>query len=904
MSVKKIVFGLFVAVLAVLAFSCNMGMDEMQAYTSQAARRRSYSSGGDVMIGGGTVEDDVFADDTSIETSEETRTNADGSTTTIKTTVKTIKNPDGSTSVVTTKTEIKTNTDGSRDVTTTITETNTPGDFNPFYNADPTNNWNDPNYKFSASVVDDFFLKVVFGSGNIPAYTFYHGTGFTSGTYTVTNTPLGGTPSQSKVNVKSYAAPDGLNKVTAPMNVDIKSATFHRFDGRNPLRKPLTKAEQTNTGRFRFWHFNGDASIQKLDQYLCVVDTYSKFIWAYVKITGTGTTAGQAVPVKFDAMENYGAKRMFWEYDPIGYLNADGSVTLYTEYINDMKNQTAVNFFPQIHDPNRQLASRNGVDGAGRSPYYWNGAPSWFKKGEETTTEKVIGPIHYAPGQEIDDSALGGGTSGDIPEGSKFPEFAAGKYFADRPQVDYNYRTYWTGNWDTLYKKGWGTVLNEWQFGFEGDVLTFTSVDDKIGESSKKTETYKFVKDADDTGKSAIFKDSSNQQVTISISDKELLKNGVLLAKEDFSDPGADFILRVRGQTYQKEVDGKLVSYRFSYDGGTVTTKNMSGAASNIPGLESKPTPGGAFCGDGTYYFVKEKEGSKTSGLYRMYGESVGGWGSLAMYKDPYYGLDLQGDGYTQIRRTRASNDQDPWGANTIKDTFSAESEIGIRTTNPKPDQKAVSVTITAKSIKNENMLSKYISGGSWFKDIKADTAYMMNVMRGAVYSSGQTIERKSIAKTTTSNGEYEEYGGVTAIGSGYKLNAGSTENYNKTEDFDPVVITDDGDVFIELDAKVWLYDIRWGAINTFIETAGEPYKLASFESPIIKFKYDKATKTIKLINSGSGVPEDRNWSVAEGDTKDFVINYETGVDKKFNTTDGTDKAKCKVTYSIKFTID
>lgn len=894
MSVKKIVFGLFVAVLAVLAFSCNMGMDEMQAYTSQAARRRSYSSGGDVMIGGGTVEDDVFADDTSIETSEETITNADGSTTTIKTTVKTVKNPDGSTSVVTTKTEIKTNKDGSRDVTTTITETKTPGDFNPFYNADPANNWNDPDYRFPASVVDDFFLKVVFGSGNIPDYTFYRGTGFATGTYPVTNTPEGGSPSTSNVNTKYYRPANGENRVTDPLNVNIENAEFHRFDGRNPLRRPASKAEQVNTGRFRFWHFKGKASVQNLDQYLCVVDTYSKFIWAYVKITGTSETAGQAVPVKFDAMENYGDRRMFWEYDPIGYVDSNGNVTLYDEYKNDMKNQTAVKFFPQIHNATRGVATQNGSGGAGRSPYYWASVPDWFKKGEETTTEKVIGPIHYAPGQEIDDSALGGGGDDETPVESKFLNAltAAGGYFKDRPIIPYSYKA---RDGSSRNATGYDTKLIEWELPFEKPQLVYSFIDEKIGESSKKTEIYKFVKDNDENGTSATFKDSTGREVVFKLDGKSLLKDDKKVGATDFADPGADFILRVSGQTYQKEVDGKLVSYRFSYDGGSVTTRNMTGLG-----------VGGNYRGDGTYYFVQEVAGNKQRAIYQYFGQVS------AIYTDPYYGLELL-DGYKQIQRTRASSDLNAWSENLgnvgvawewLLSQLTSSSEIGIRTTNPKPDQKAVSVTITAKSIKNENMLSKYISGGSWFKDIKADTAYMMNVMRGAVYSSGQTIERKSIAKTTTSNGEYEEYGGVTAIGSGYKLNAGSTENYNKTEDFDPVVITDDGDVFIELDAKVWLYDIRWGAINTFIETAGEPYKLASFESPIIKFKYDKATKTIKLINSGSGVPEDRNWSVAEGDTKDFVINYETGVDKKFNTTDGTDKAKCKVTYSIKFTID
>lgn len=675
----------FIFAIVFLFFGCNLGFDT--AYYMQA-NRDDVSEDEVGIIEDGETEPEDFGDDEegNGDVAEETEevTNADGSVTTKKTTTKTVTNPDGSTSVIVTLVETTTYPDGSRDVTTTITETKTPGDFNPFYNGE----WNDPNYKFPASTVDNFFLKVVFGSGNIPAYQFYKGGSFKNGSYTVTNTPIGGKPSTSKVNTKYYNPPNGENKVTDPMNVNIENAEFHRFDGRNPLRRPASKAEQTNTERFRFWHFKGKASVQNLDQYLCVVDTHSKFIWAYVKITGTSTTAGQAVPVQFDALENYGDKRMFWEYDPIGYVDANGNVTLYNEYTNDMRSQTAVNFFPKIHNANRGVATQNGAGGAGRSPYYWANVPDWFEKGEVEVTVKGPTTVHYAPGEEIDsgsDDADGDGDDETTIE-SKFLNAlsAAGGYFKSRPKIEYKYRKR-DGNLE--YRVGYDTNLIEWELPFDEPQLVYSVTDEKIGDSSKKTEVYKFVKDNDENGTSATFKDNTGTEVVFSLNGTSLLKGGQTVGASDFADPGADFILRVRDTKFVKVVTvdrvRKVVKYEFSEDGGSVTTKNMTGTS-----------VGGSFTGDGTYYFVQEVDGNKKRAIYQLFD-------TVAFYRNPYYGLELI-DGYKQIQRTRASSDLNAWSENLgtvgagwewIVGKFSSPSEIGVRTAESVADAGGIALS-------------------------------------------------------------------------------------------------------------------------------------------------------------------------------------------------------------------
>lgn len=121
--------------------------------------------------------------------------------------------------------------------------------------------------------------------------------------------------------------------------------------------------------RFIFMRINGSAAGTPMNNYLIAVDKYSKFIFAYAKITKTGSTLGIKYPSEFDAIEKYADRRKFYEYDPIGFVHEDGSVTLYDEYKNEMA-AGATDYVPSVHKTSdnkpRALATRNNP---GRSPY-------------------------------------------------------------------------------------------------------------------------------------------------------------------------------------------------------------------------------------------------------------------------------------------------------------------------------------------------------------------------------------------------------------------------------------------------------------------------------------------------------------------------------------------------------
>ena len=231
--------------------------------------------------------------------------------------------------------------------------------FNPGYQGDGYDGWNNENYIFDGSVIDKWFMKVSFGSGNVPSYQFFIPT---DGRVWAQGDAL-------KNEFSFDASPDG-NKVTSPVTVDISGMVVYKYVSKNPLLDANgSYNSSTRLRRFIFMKIDGKAAGVPMNNYLIAVDKYSKFIFAYAKITSTGSTFGQKYPTAFDAIEKYEDKRKFYEYDPIGFVNKDGSVTLYDEYKSEMASG-ATDYVPSVHktaDGNpRGLATRNNP---GRSPY-------------------------------------------------------------------------------------------------------------------------------------------------------------------------------------------------------------------------------------------------------------------------------------------------------------------------------------------------------------------------------------------------------------------------------------------------------------------------------------------------------------------------------------------------------
>ncbi|WP_300752633.1 hypothetical protein [uncultured Brachyspira sp.] len=230
-----------------------------------------------------------------------------------------------------------------------------PADQDPFLNGQ----WNSIDYEFDGNKILEFLFAASFDNNNVPVYSF-----FKDGTQWEVSDAL--------TAEKKYNAKDGANKA---QGYSISSATFYRYDYKNPLIAPENSYNQSDRmKRFVFYRLVGNAVIVPLNNYLIAVDTYSKLVFAYGKITKTGSTMGQAYPTAFEAVELHGDKRPFYEYDPIGFMSYDASadslkLTLYREYQNEMA-RDANAYFPQIHDASREIAGYVDANSAGRSPYY------------------------------------------------------------------------------------------------------------------------------------------------------------------------------------------------------------------------------------------------------------------------------------------------------------------------------------------------------------------------------------------------------------------------------------------------------------------------------------------------------------------------------------------------------
>lgn len=216
--------------------------------------------------------------------------------------------------------------------------------------------WNKPDYKFDGAKFDTWLLKVEFDGQNIPQYGF-----FDDGTQWTESHTKEGYP-----EVAFDASKHGWKAQGYGMN----PLMIYRYNHKNPL---VAADGDYNTSdrldRFFFYRIVGKAVVVDLDQYLIAVDTYSKFVFAYAKVTSTTTVVGNKVPNGFGPVESYGEKRFFYEYDPIGYVDENGTVTLYNSYKSEML-KGATDYFPSIHNKADMTMATHSPGGDGRSPYY------------------------------------------------------------------------------------------------------------------------------------------------------------------------------------------------------------------------------------------------------------------------------------------------------------------------------------------------------------------------------------------------------------------------------------------------------------------------------------------------------------------------------------------------------
>lgn len=394
--------------------------------------------------------------------------------------------------------------------------------------------YNNPNYGgYEASRFDSWLFKASFRDDKLPIYTFFDDN---------SRSWIGGGMDWNNIPANYYQGKNGENKA---QGYDIKNLTVYKYDRDNPLYDDKGYLPG-RMDRFRFYSINGESGVgpinAPLKQYLIAVDTYSKFVFAFGKITEVQDFVGQKVPIGFEAIELHGNKIHFYEYDPIGYVDKTGEVVLYQHYIDEfVANPTS--YSPKQHDyPNYAEHSKAKP---GKSPYVPLNSNTEANNEDQQKykdeIKKYLGEYKYRDysGYKPSDTSL-----------MNLEEWRNGGY-AGKSLVLYKYQ----------FTKEDQLVIQEEKFGdlISGSSKTYNL---KIINTSYKA-IYENANDPKDTLSVSIVQ-NDNGVNTISINGKVLDKN--------FNDYGAIFTDRVMGAKF---VRGS-VSYEFNSDGTEFIMKDGS----------------------------------------------------------------------------------------------------------------------------------------------------------------------------------------------------------------------------------------------------------------------------------------------------------------------------------------
>ena len=441
--------------------------------------------------------------------------------------------------------------------------------------------WNDINYQFDGTVIDNWLFHVDFDAVTVPTYRFKeHCSGH--GEWKLAN--------EEKAEYTS-TSPDGENTA---QGYKITELTVSRYNGKNPLYKGTASINKAGgrMERFRFYRIKGKSVIVGLDQHLIAVDTYSKFVFAYGKITKTSSTAGKLVPMAFEPLDIHvcpagqtaGAKLPFYMYDPLGFVNSDGTVVLYQEYRTEMGDATTgqTKYFPQVHDMERPIAQRGDLNTPGRSPYFST---------DGSFEAELIDPLL---------------------------DTFAGSLFQYRQAENIQYEKS-DGSQGSV--RGNGPKLDSWSFDSTGKQLSYVQyVTDGNTVTANEPEVWTYKegqytkeKEASDDGMRVYEK--GGESITVKVESGKLLRHlpsFQSLGESNYRDPGMHFLLRVRGAVFR---NGGL-SYTFSSLGGKMTTA------------------GHRYSGD--WWFTTDSKGESLDDNTVVYAEGPGNYTPLRLLNDDF----------------------------------------------------------------------------------------------------------------------------------------------------------------------------------------------------------------------------------------------------------------------------
>ena len=211
---------------------------------------------------------------------------------------------------------------------------------------DPNNDGTTPELPTTSINFDEVFLKFETDNKTVPTFTFFKDE--------AAGTRKWEQSSDGTNKCYIYNAPDGENGNETPGDtpsapLPVVKAKIYVYRGINPFK---TEVEDNIEKQFYFYRYTGYALMElpnfALDNFLVAVDTKTGYVFPYavpekwksmmgvswapdgwisaeLGKTGKPETADQEVT--FEAHK-------FWQYDPIGIVNDDGTVTLEQFYID------------------------------------------------------------------------------------------------------------------------------------------------------------------------------------------------------------------------------------------------------------------------------------------------------------------------------------------------------------------------------------------------------------------------------------------------------------------------------------------------------------------------------------------------------------------------------------------
>ena len=223
---------------------------------------------------------------------------------------------------------------------------NNPNDPTQGENGGSGNGGTTPELPTTSINFDEVFLKFVTDDKTVPTFTFFKDDGQAA------SGPRQWTVNNDGTNTcYIYNAPDGESKNGVPGTpgsaLPINKMKIYVYRGVNPFK---TKNDNEIEKQFYFYRYIGNV-IYDLDNFLIAVDTKTGLIFPYAvpehwknMILSWGPNGwisaelGKIGVYKSENQQETFTAYKFWQYDPIGKVNDDGTVTLEQFYIDAQGN--------------------------------------------------------------------------------------------------------------------------------------------------------------------------------------------------------------------------------------------------------------------------------------------------------------------------------------------------------------------------------------------------------------------------------------------------------------------------------------------------------------------------------------------------------------------------------------